>query len=128
MDTEELLTLLAALGHRQRLNVIAALADERVHVSELARRLGLSRPLLYMHLEKLQAAGLVEGDLELSPDGKALKFFRLVPFDVRLTPESVAEALAHEAPAGEASDSDATAAPSPASPTGPSPVVPKEFP
>ncbi|MFN8076501.1 MAG: winged helix-turn-helix domain-containing protein [Kineosporiaceae bacterium] len=100
MDADELLALLAALGHRQRLNVLAALTGERVHVSELARRLGLSRPLLYMHLEKLQAAGLVEGDLELSADGKAMKFFRLVPFDVRLTPEAVLEAMASSAAPG----------------------------
>ena len=32
------------------------------------------------------------GTLELSDDGKAMKYFEVVPFAVRLTPESVAEA------------------------------------
>jgi DNA-binding transcriptional ArsR family regulator len=76
--------LLAALGHEQRLRVIGELAAGRVHVSELARRLQLSRPLLYMHLERLEKAGLVVGNLELSADGKAMKYFELAPFEVRL--------------------------------------------
>jgi DNA-binding transcriptional ArsR family regulator len=94
LDSEELLALLAAIGHPFRLRVIAELAGGRVHVSELARRLGMSRPLLYMHLDKLEKAGLVTGHLELSDDGKALKYFELVPFELRVTPETVVSALA----------------------------------
>jgi hypothetical protein len=30
--------------------------------------------------------------MELSPDGKALNFFEVTPFDIALTPESIAEA------------------------------------
>jgi ArsR family transcriptional regulator len=63
-----------------------------VHVSRLAREVGLSRPLVHMHLQRLEAAGLVTGTLELSDDGKAMKYFEVVPFAVRLTPEGVAEA------------------------------------
>ena len=85
---------LAALGHPQRLRVIAELTNGRVHVSELARRLGLSRPLLYMHLERLEKAGLVAGQLELSHDGKAMKFFKLVPFELHLTADTIIAALA----------------------------------
>ncbi|WP_245656433.1 winged helix-turn-helix domain-containing protein [Microtetraspora fusca] len=85
--------MLAALGHPQRLRIIARLAEGRVHVSELARRMGISRPLLYMHLERMEKAGLVTGDLELSPDGKAMKYFQLVPFDVRLSVDTVLDAL-----------------------------------
>ena len=63
-----------------------------MHVSRLAREVGLSRPLVHMHLQRLEAAGLVTGTLELSDDGKAMKYFEVVPFAVRLTPEGVAEA------------------------------------
>lgn len=80
--------------HPLRLRVIAELARGRLHVSELARRLGVSRPLLYMHLDKLQKAGLVSGHLELSEDGKAMKYFELVPFELRVTAETVIRALA----------------------------------
>jgi predicted transcriptional regulator len=93
LTSEELLAVLAAVGHSQRLRVIAGLAEGRVHVSELARRLGMSRALLYLHLERLEKAGLVVGRLELSPDGKAMKYFELVPFELTLTVETILAAL-----------------------------------
>ncbi|HJY58951.1 MAG TPA: winged helix-turn-helix domain-containing protein [Streptosporangiaceae bacterium] len=92
--SEELLAMLTAIAHPLRLRIIAELADGRVHVSELARRLGMSRPLLYMHLDRLEKAGLVTGQLELSEDGKAMKYFELVPFEMRITAETVVRALA----------------------------------
>ena len=86
--------MLTAIAHPLRLQIIAALAGGRVHVSALARRLGISRPLLYMHLDRLEKAGLVTGQLELSEDGKAMKYFELVPFEMRITAETVVRALA----------------------------------
>ncbi|MFC0432521.1 winged helix-turn-helix domain-containing protein [Kutzneria buriramensis] len=96
MTREQLLAVLAAVGHEQRLRIIVELARNRLHVSELARRLQLSRPLLYMHLERLEKAGLVTGSLELSPQGKAMKFFELTPFDLHLTVDTVLEAMADD--------------------------------
>lgn len=83
-----------ALNHPLRLQVISALRTERRYVSELARELGISRPLLYMHLERLERAGLVTGSLELSPEGKAIKWYALVPFDLHITPDTIIAALA----------------------------------
>ena len=54
----------------------------------------MSRPLLYMHLDRLEKADLVHGHLELSDDGKAMKYFELVPFELRVTAETVVNALA----------------------------------
>jgi DNA-binding transcriptional ArsR family regulator len=90
----------------QRMRVVAELSAGRVHVSELARRLGMSRPLLYMHLDRLEKAGLVTGQLELSEDGKAMKYYALAPFDIRVTAETITEAvrLAAEEPAEGALD------------------------
>jgi DNA-binding transcriptional ArsR family regulator len=88
--------VLTAIAHPLRLRVIAELAGGRVHVSELARRLSMSRPLLYMHLDRLEKAGLVAGHLELSDDGKAMKYFELVPFELRVTAETVIDALRRE--------------------------------
>jgi DNA-binding transcriptional ArsR family regulator len=96
LTSEELLAMLTAIAHPLRLRVIAELAHGRVHVSELARRLGMSRPLLYMHLDKLEKAGLVSGSLELSEDGKAMKYFELIPFELSVTAETVVDALAHD--------------------------------
>ena len=89
----ELLAMFGAVGHVQRLRVLAALQEGRVHVSELARRLGLSRPLLYMHLDRLEKAGLVAGALELSDEGRAMKYFELVPFDLHITIDVIAAAV-----------------------------------
>ncbi|NUR59275.1 MAG: winged helix-turn-helix transcriptional regulator [Catenulispora sp.] len=102
LNTEELLATLGAVGHAQRLRIVAQLYTSareggRVHVSELARRLGLSRPLLYMHLERLEAAGLVAGHLELSEDGKAMKYFELMPFALTLDAKTIAETVARDA-------------------------------
>ena len=85
--------MLTAVANPLRLRVIDELRGGRVHVSELARRLGISRPLLYMHLDRLEKAGLVTGHLELSEDGKAMKYYELAPFDLRLTPEIISGAL-----------------------------------
>jgi DNA-binding transcriptional ArsR family regulator len=89
---DRLLLALATLANPHRLRVLAALVDERHYVSELARELGISRPLLQVHLRKLETAGLVSAELELSKDGKAMKFYQVVPFEFHLTPQSIAEA------------------------------------
>ncbi len=94
--SDELLALLAALGHIQRLRIIGELASGRLHVSELARRLRLSRPLIYMHLERLEKANLVTGHLELSSDGKALKFYELQPLDLRVTTDMIIDILGED--------------------------------
>jgi DNA-binding PadR family transcriptional regulator len=56
--------------------------------------LEMSRPLLYMHLDRLEKAELVRGQLELSDDGKAMKYYELVPFELRVTAETVISVLA----------------------------------
>ena len=58
----------------------------RTYVSQLARDLGISRALLQVHLKKLEKAGLVTAHLEVSDDGKAMKFYEVVPFSLHLTP------------------------------------------
>ncbi|MFI7520246.1 ArsR/SmtB family transcription factor [Micromonospora globbae] len=89
----QLLAVLAALASPHRLRIVAALAEGRSYVSELARRLQMNRPLLYMHLQRLEAAGLVVGTLERAPDGSSVKWFEVVPFALSLTPATVAAAV-----------------------------------
>jgi predicted transcriptional regulator len=95
---DALLVQLAALSNPHRLGIIRALSTGRVHVSGLAREVGISRPLVHMHLQKLEAAGLVRGSLELSDDGKAMKFFEVADFHIELTPELIARAAMEETP------------------------------
>lgn len=67
-------------------------AGGRNYVSQLAREIGISRPLLHLHLQKLEEAGLVVSQLELSSDGKALNYFEVSDFGLELTPAVIAEA------------------------------------
>jgi DNA-binding transcriptional ArsR family regulator len=94
LDGDQLLRILAALANPHRLRIVAALVRERNYVSQLAREIGLSRPLLHMHLQRLEAAGLIAGELELSPDGKAMKFYAVTPFALLLSPDTIAAAAA----------------------------------
>ena len=92
-STESLVERLLAIASPQRFRIIAELVHGEVHVSELARRLEMSRALLYMHLRKLEVAGFVSGHLELGDDGKAIKIYEVVPFSVVVSPEVIARAV-----------------------------------
>ena len=102
---DDLIRTLAALANPHRLRVLAALMGERRYVSQLARELGIGRPLLHLHLRRLEEAGLVRGSLELSEDGKAMKFYEVTPFRLELTPETISAAAATlESEAGSEND------------------------
>jgi len=92
MNGDHMLRAASALANPHRLRVIAALSGKRTYVSELARELGISRALLQVHLRKLEAAGLVTSELQLSEDGKAMKYYEVTPFTVLLTPETITDA------------------------------------
>lgn len=98
MSGDALVSALAALASPHRLRIVAALAEGRDYVSRLSRRLGISRPLLHMHLQRLEAAGLVRGSHEVSADGKAMRYVEVTRFALTLTPSTIAEAAASLAP------------------------------
>ena len=89
---DALVEMLAALANPIRLRIVATLTGGRDYVSHLAREIGVSRPLLHMHLQRLEAAGLIVGSLELSEDGKAMKYYEVTNFNLHLTPAALAEA------------------------------------
>ncbi|ADP83335.1 regulatory protein ArsR [Pseudofrankia inefficax] len=91
---DELVRVFAALANPHRLRTIAALVGGRAYVSQLARDLGMSRPLLQVHLRRLEAVGLVSPHIEVSDDGKAMKFYEVAPFALTVTPEILAAAAA----------------------------------
>lgn len=105
MSGDQLLKTLGALANPHRLRILAALRiGGRNYVSRLAREVGISRPLLHLHLNKLEEAGLVTSQLELSGDGKALNYFTVVDFRIELTPASIAEASLSLSPPASQSD------------------------
>lgn len=89
-DGDALLRTLAALANPHRLRILAALSTGETHVSQLARDLGIGRPLVHMHLARLEAAGLVEGRHAVSDDGKAMRFVRPTDFTLTLDPATIA--------------------------------------
>jgi predicted transcriptional regulator len=94
LSGEELLRVLQALSNPHRLRVLKVLVDGRKYVSQIARELQISRPLLQIHLRKLEQAGLVSSLLELSEQGKSMKFYDVAPFSFELTPRLIAKAAA----------------------------------
>ena len=79
--------LFDALSHPMRIKIVGVLSEERRYVSELAKIMNMSRPLLYMHLKKLEEAALVTGSYEISETGKSMRYYEMKSFDVHLTPE-----------------------------------------
>jgi len=92
LSGDELILILNALSNPNRIRIISKLADGRKYVSQLAREVKMSRPLLYMHLKILKSAGLVKSDLELSLEGKAMNYYQLIHFDFHITDKFISEA------------------------------------
>src|SRR5688572_26283441 len=92
LSSSDLVEALPPLATRTRLRFFRRLFNKPNNVSQLAREIGISRPLLIMHLKKLEDAGLVRSKLELSGDGKAMRYYEVVSFDIRLTPELISKA------------------------------------
>lgn len=84
---EDYVNLFDALSHPVRIKIIGILAEGRQYVSELARLVNISRPLLYMHLKKLETARLVASAMEISNNGKAMKYYTLEKFELQITKE-----------------------------------------
>lgn len=78
--------LFDALSHPMRVKIAGVLAEGPKYVSELAKLMQMSRPLLYMHLKKLEEASLVSSHYEISETGKTMKFYGLKSFAIELTP------------------------------------------
>ncbi len=92
MDKQRLTEMLDALGNEHSLKIMSVLADGECYVSELAKSVGISRPLLYLHLKKLENAGLVEGEIrhyEEPPYSK--KFYRAKNFELILSLSKIKE-------------------------------------
>ena len=92
MDKKTLAQVLDALGNEHSLTIMAILAGGECYVSELAKAVGISRPLLYLHLKKLENAGLVESEVrhfEEPPYTK--KFYKAKNFELILSLSRIKE-------------------------------------
>ena len=97
MDKKTLAQLLDALGNEHSLKIMGILASGECFVSELAKMVGISRPLLYLHLKKLENAGLVESEIrhfEEPPYTK--KFYKAKNFELILSLDKIKEIISLE--------------------------------
>lgn len=97
VDKKSLSEMLNALGNEHSLTIMAVLAGGECYVSELAKIVGISRPLLYLHLKKLENAGLVESEIrhfEEPPYTK--KFYKAKNFELVLSLNRIKEIVKPE--------------------------------
>lgn len=90
---DELLLFLEALSNPHRMRIIGILSTGKQYVSQLARELSISRPLLYLHLQKLEEAKIVTSDMELLESGKAAKYYTLNSFNVLLSEQLISDLI-----------------------------------
>ena len=97
---DEIIKLCRALSNRHRLRIIAALSEKKenkkYNISELAGELEISRPLLYLHLQKLEAIGIVKGKTELGKGNRARRYYALCDFELCLNGNKIKEMLENE--------------------------------
>ena len=97
VDKQRLAAILDALGNEHSLTIISILADGERYGSELAKEVGISRPLLYLHLKKLENVGLVESEIrhfEEPPYTK--KFYKAKNFELTLSLNKIREIVKQE--------------------------------
>ena len=88
----ELLAVLKVLGSETRLRILSMLAERPMHAYEIMKELGVSYPIVLMHLNALRRVGLVE-EAEAERGGRRRKYYRAVSFRLVLTPEVIREVV-----------------------------------
>lgn len=83
VNLQKLVNLGDAISNPLRIKILKHLIEKEWYVYELAKELGISRQLLYLHLKKLEKAGLVESDLRLE-ENKAKKYYWATEFSYKV--------------------------------------------
>ena len=81
--------VLKVLSVELRLQILALLAEKPRYAYELARELGISYPLVHLHLRALERAGLIASEYEVAEGGKLRRYYRVKDFRIEISPESL---------------------------------------
>jgi ArsR family transcriptional regulator len=84
-SVEKLAEVLRMLANPVRLRMLALIAVKPRYAYELAKLLGLSYPLVHLHLTALERAGFIEGDYVGGP--RTRKVYRLRDFELVISKE-----------------------------------------
>ncbi|MFO7966182.1 MAG: metalloregulator ArsR/SmtB family transcription factor [Archaeoglobaceae archaeon] len=90
VSLQKLVDLGDAISNPLRIKILKTLLEKEWYVYELAQELGISRQLLYLHLKKLEKAGLVESDLRLE-ENRAKKYYWATEFSYKIDNEKIKE-------------------------------------
>ncbi len=94
VNKQKLAEILNALGNEHSLAIMAVLADGERYASELAKEVGISRPLMYLHLKKLENAGLVESEIRhFDHPPYTKKFYKAKHFELTLSLNKIKEII-----------------------------------
>jgi predicted transcriptional regulator len=88
LNLEKLVRLGDALSNPLRVKILKLLMEKEWYVYEMAKELSISRQLLYLHLKKLEKAGLIESDIRLE-DNRAKKYYWASEFNYVLDNETI---------------------------------------
>ena len=88
-DLKEMVRILKVLSVELRLQILALLAEKPRYAYELARELGISYPLVHLHLRALERAGLIVSEYEVAEGGKLRRYYRVKDFRIEISPESL---------------------------------------
>lgn len=61
-EFEGIANKLKVLSHPVRLCIVSGIAKKGCHVKQICETLGIPQPVISLHLSKLKAAGIVEGE------------------------------------------------------------------
>ncbi|MEM1820952.1 MAG: winged helix-turn-helix domain-containing protein [Thermofilaceae archaeon] len=86
-ELEQLVKTLRVMANPIRLRMLALIAARPRHAYELSKLLGLSYPLVHMHLRALEKAGLVEG--AYVEEARVKRVYRLKDFRLVLDGETL---------------------------------------
>ena len=90
VTVKKLVDICEALSHPLRIKILKMLLERDRYIYELAKELGVSRQLIYLHIRKLEKAGLVEGDLKFERgDPRVKKFYRAKKFKITIDDELI---------------------------------------
>jgi len=86
-ELERMVKTLRVIANPMRLRMLALIAVRPRHAYELSKLLGLSYPLVHMHLRALEKAGLVEG--AYVEEARVKRVYRLKDFQLVLDGENL---------------------------------------
>ena len=95
-DLKEMVRVLKVLSVELRLQILALLSERPRYAYELARELGISYPLVHLHLRALERVGLIASEYKVAEGGKLRRYYRIKDFRIEISPESLKKLMGGE--------------------------------